>query len=113
MKLIMCATKFGICRTWYLLISPRQRFPKFMPLAMPASKYVVSLRFGEKEFVGEGPTQQAAKHDAAAKALEEIVDVEEATPSISNGIKIEGISGRLKMGQPVYQVASHSIKRYP
>ena len=38
----------------------------------PAStpSFVVSLKVGVKEFVGEGSTAQAAKHAAAAKALQ-------------------------------------------
>ncbi|CAG2064009.1 unnamed protein product, partial [Timema podura] len=31
--------------------------------------FVVSLRVGAREFFGDGPTAQAARHDAASKAL--------------------------------------------
>ena len=35
----------------------------------PHATYYVSLRVGQREFVGEGRTRQLAKHNAAAKAL--------------------------------------------
>ena len=38
------------------------------PTSTPS--FVVSLKVGVKEFVGEGSTAQAAKHAAAAKALQ-------------------------------------------
>ncbi len=31
--------------------------------------FYVSLRVGQREFIGQGPTRQAARHNAAAKAL--------------------------------------------
>ena len=31
--------------------------------------FVVSLRVGSREFFGEGPTAQGARHDAASKAV--------------------------------------------
>lgn len=34
--------------------------------------YTVLLRVGEREYPGVGPSVQAAKHDAAAKAIEDI-----------------------------------------
>lgn len=34
--------------------------------------YTVRLRVGEREYPGVGPSVQAAKHDAAAKAIEDI-----------------------------------------
>ncbi|KAJ4449022.1 hypothetical protein ANN_00416, partial [Periplaneta americana] len=34
--------------------------------------YLVSLRVGIREFLGEGPTAQAARHDAASKALHQL-----------------------------------------
>ncbi|XP_046673659.1 double-stranded RNA-binding protein Staufen homolog 2-like isoform X3 [Homalodisca vitripennis] len=38
----------------------------------PPSLYKVTVKVGEREFHGEGLTAQAARHDAAAKALEEL-----------------------------------------
>jgi double-stranded RNA-binding protein Staufen len=31
--------------------------------------YMVCLRVGAREYLGDGPTAQAARHDAASKAL--------------------------------------------
>lgn len=31
--------------------------------------FYVSLKVGQREFIGEGPTRQDARHDAAKKAL--------------------------------------------
>lgn len=36
------------------------------------SLYKVNVKVGEREFSGEGPTPQAARHDAAAKALDQL-----------------------------------------
>jgi double-stranded RNA-binding protein Staufen len=33
---------------------------------------MVSLRVGTRDFLGEGPTAQAARHDAASKALHQL-----------------------------------------
>uniref|UniRef100_A0A1B6FUP6 DRBM domain-containing protein n=2 Tax=Cuerna arida TaxID=1464854 RepID=A0A1B6FUP6_9HEMI len=38
----------------------------------PPSLYKVTVKVGEREFHGEGLTAQAARHDAAARALEEL-----------------------------------------
>ena len=40
------------------------------PRPTPSPNFVVSLKVGSKEFVGEGSTAQAAKHSAATKALQ-------------------------------------------
>ena len=40
------------------------------PRPTPSPNFVVSLKVGCKEFVGEGSTAQAAKHSAATKALQ-------------------------------------------
>jgi len=38
----------------------------------PPPVFYVTLKVGEREFSGQGKTAQAAKHDAAAKALLEL-----------------------------------------
>lgn len=38
----------------------------------PPSLYKVTVKVGEREFSGEGLTAQAARHDAAAKALDQL-----------------------------------------
>ena len=35
--------------------------------------FYVSLKVGQREFIGQGPTRQAARHSAAAKALKVFV----------------------------------------
>ena len=40
------------------------------PRPTPSPNFVVNLKVGSKEFVGEGSTAQAAKHSAATKALQ-------------------------------------------
>ncbi|KAJ9592174.1 hypothetical protein L9F63_001290, partial [Diploptera punctata] len=42
------------------------------PGGFQQSLFVVSLRVGAREFLGEGPTPQAARHDAASKALHQL-----------------------------------------
>ena len=42
------------------------------PGGFQPSLFVVSLRVGTREFLGEGPTPQAARHDAASKALHQL-----------------------------------------
>ncbi|XP_014208195.1 double-stranded RNA-binding protein Staufen homolog 2 isoform X2 [Copidosoma floridanum] len=38
----------------------------------PQGMYLVSLKVGEREFIGRGMTGQAARHDAASRALEQL-----------------------------------------
>ncbi|KAJ8918732.1 hypothetical protein NQ315_015052 [Exocentrus adspersus] len=54
----------------------------------PGDPYTVRLRVGEREYPGQGFTVQAARHDAAAKAIEHIKqlgDVEETENALSPG----------------------------
>uniref|UniRef100_V5GT21 Double-stranded RNA-binding protein n=1 Tax=Anoplophora glabripennis TaxID=217634 RepID=V5GT21_ANOGL len=54
----------------------------------PGDPYTVRLRVGEREYPGQGYTVQAARHDAAAKAIEHIKqlgDVEENENPLSPG----------------------------
>ena len=41
-----------------------------VPRPTPTPNFVVSLKVGSRDFVGEGSTAQAAKHSAAAKAIQ-------------------------------------------
>lgn len=43
-----------------------------MPSGFHTPMFYVSLRVGAREFFGEGGSPQAARHDAASKALEEL-----------------------------------------
>jgi hypothetical protein len=42
------------------------------PGGFQPSLFMVSLRVGARDFLGEGPTAQAARHDAASKALHQL-----------------------------------------
>jgi double-stranded RNA-binding protein Staufen len=44
-------------------------FRYFYPFPVPPLLYQVELSVGGQQFNGKGKTRQAAKHDAAAKAL--------------------------------------------
>lgn len=46
-----------------LFIFFRYHYPRMMRV------FYVSLKVGQREFIGEGPTRQDARHDAAKKAL--------------------------------------------
>ena len=66
----------------FLILYSFYNLPKFVPRytsrwskgsaprPTPTPNFVVSLKVGSREFVGEGSTAQAAKHSAAAKALQ-------------------------------------------
>ncbi|KAJ8950336.1 hypothetical protein NQ318_021196 [Aromia moschata] len=60
----------------------------------PGDPYTVRLRVGEREYPGQGYTVQAARHDAAAKAIEHIKqlgDIEDPEKSLS------GENGQVQM----------------
>lgn len=54
-------------RLWFF--SPLFIFRYFYPFPVPPLLYQVELSVGGQQFNGKGKTRQAAKHDAAAKAL--------------------------------------------
>lgn len=51
------------------LLTPFLLFRYFYPFPVPPLLYQVELSVGGQQFNGKGKTRQAAKHDAAAKAL--------------------------------------------
>ena len=58
------------CNYTLLLFRYTSRWSKgSAPRPAPTPNFIVSLRVGVKDFIGEGSTAQAAKHAAAAKAL--------------------------------------------
>lgn len=52
--------------------------------------YKVNVKVGDREFCGEGHTAQAARHDAASKALEQIrtLPLEENNMETNAGCKL-------------------------
>lgn len=57
-----------------------------------AAVYRVSVKVGEREFQGEGPTAQAARHDAASRALEELRNLPvDANNRVCKGYTVEGL----------------------
>lgn len=50
------------------------RFPTYNRGVLPEPQgfYLVTLKVGEREFIGRGMTGQAARHDAASRALEQL-----------------------------------------
>ncbi|KAJ8979892.1 hypothetical protein NQ317_017515 [Molorchus minor] len=60
----------------------------------PGDPYTVRLRVGEREYPGQGCTVQAARHDAAAKAIEHIKQLGVVDDGDSN---ISGEGGQMQM----------------
>ncbi|CAD6219320.1 GSCOCT00004912001.2-RA-CDS [Cotesia congregata] len=82
----------------------------------PEGLYVVTLKVGEREFIGQGVTGQAARHDAASRALEQLRQLplpEEITPTTTNengaSPGIEDFNPELK--SPVSLVHETALKR--
>ncbi|XP_011298017.1 double-stranded RNA-binding protein Staufen homolog 2 isoform X2 [Fopius arisanus] len=76
--------------------------------------YFVTLKIGEREFVGKGVTAQAARHDAASRALEQLRQLplpEEVTATVTeNGsTTVEDPNAELK--SPVSLVHETALKR--
>ena len=70
-KLQICRIIFNLIIIHFLLDRFTSRWSKgSAPRPTPSPNFVVSLKVGNKEFVGEGSTAQAAKHSAATKALQ-------------------------------------------
>ncbi|KAH0549247.1 double-stranded RNA-binding protein Staufen homolog 2 isoform X2 [Cotesia glomerata] len=82
----------------------------------PEGLYVVTLKVGEREFIGQGVTGQAARHDAASRALEQLRQLplpEEITSTTTNengaSPGIEDFNAELK--SPVSLVHETALKR--
>nr|CAH7764588.1 unnamed protein product [Callosobruchus chinensis] len=63
----------------------------------PGDPYTVRLRVGEREYPGQGFTVQAARHDAAAKAIEHIKQLEQSDGSQSSSVES---GGQMNGGEP-------------
>ncbi|XP_043283859.1 double-stranded RNA-binding protein Staufen homolog 2 isoform X2 [Venturia canescens] len=63
-------------------------FPQFAPGFTPKREklYLVTLKVGDREFIGRGATGQAARHDAASRALEQLkqLPIPEECPNAGN-----------------------------
>ncbi|XP_059615052.1 double-stranded RNA-binding protein Staufen homolog 2 [Phlebotomus argentipes] len=70
--------------------------------------YRVTLTVGERKFVGVGATQQAARHDAAARALEVLKPITTDSPSQDVSL-VEDINTELK--SPISLVHEMALKR--
>ncbi|KAK0172168.1 hypothetical protein PV328_005517 [Microctonus aethiopoides] len=79
--------------------------------------YVVTLKVGEREFIGQGVSGQAARHDAASRALEQIRQLplsEETTQTTvsENGTAASGIEDpNAELKSPVSLVHEMALKR--
>ncbi|ESP03356.1 hypothetical protein LOTGIDRAFT_82984, partial [Lottia gigantea] len=58
------------------IYNQRYRYPR------PTRTAYVSLKVGQREFIGEGPTHQAARHTAANKALRILKNLPTPTPPV-------------------------------
>nr|CAI5853229.1 unnamed protein product [Callosobruchus analis] len=63
----------------------------------PGDPYTVRLRVGEREYPGQGYTVQAARHDAAAKAIEHIKQLEQNDGSPNSSVES---GGQMNGGEP-------------
>lgn len=79
--------------------------------------YLVSLKVGEREFIGRGLTGQAARHDAASKALEQLRQLplpEEVTNTcntVENGTMGDAKDPIAELKSPVSLVHERALKR--
>ncbi|PSN36981.1 Double-stranded RNA-binding protein Staufen [Blattella germanica] len=82
--------------------------------------FLVSLRVGAREFLGEGPTSQAARHDAASKALHQLKPLplpEDTLQHCDAGIQENGTSCGLEndpnadLKSPISLVHEIALKR--
>ncbi|GAB0093202.1 Maternal effect protein staufen [Sergentomyia squamirostris] len=71
-------------------------------------QYHVTLTVGEREFVGVGTTQQAARHDAAARALEVLKPITSDTVNPDTSLA-DDINSELK--SPISLVHEMALKR--
>ncbi|XP_012226621.1 double-stranded RNA-binding protein Staufen homolog 2 isoform X2 [Linepithema humile] len=79
--------------------------------------YLVTLRVGEREFTGRGLTGQAARHDAASRALEQLrqLPLPEEVTSVNNATENGALSGiddpNAELKSPVSLVHETALKR--
>lgn len=78
--------------------------------------YTVRLRVGEREYPGVGPSVQAAKHDAAAKAIEDIKQMSNDVESckVTNDVQQETTTNNdlnTDLKSPISLVHEIALKR--
>lgn len=85
------------------------------PMAQPVPEvYKVTLHVGERTFLGEGHTLQAARHDAAARALEVLKPL---TPDTANAVSdshntsIDSDDPNSELKSPISLVHEMALKR--
>ncbi|XP_062540493.1 double-stranded RNA-binding protein Staufen homolog 2 isoform X4 [Armigeres subalbatus] len=85
------------------------------PMAQPVPEvYKVTLHVGERTFLGEGHTLQAARHDAAARALEVLKPL---TPDTTNAVSdshntsIDSDDPNSELKSPISLVHEMALKR--
>ncbi|KAJ8684218.1 hypothetical protein QAD02_020010 [Eretmocerus hayati] len=88
----------------------------------PQGIYLVTLKVGEREFIGRGVTGQAARHDAASRALEQlrqlplpeelVTSTVTVSESVTNGTASAGIEDpNAELKSPVSLVHETALKR--
>lgn len=77
--------------------------------------YLVTLKVGDREFIGKGVTAQAARHDAASRALEQLRQLplpeEVATTVSENGSTTGTDDPNAELKSPVSLVHETALKR--
>ncbi|PNF27239.1 hypothetical protein B7P43_G05304 [Cryptotermes secundus] len=90
------------------------------PGGFQPSLFMVSLRVGTRDFLGEGPTAQAARHDAASKALHQLKSLplpEDSLQHCDAGIQENGTTCGLEndpnadLKSPISLVHEIALKR--
>ncbi|XP_058795500.1 double-stranded RNA-binding protein Staufen homolog 2 isoform X2 [Phymastichus coffea] len=86
----------------------------------PQGVFLVSLKVGEREFIGRGTTGQAARHDAASRALEQLRQLPLPEEIANNSVTITDTAGNITGGiddpnaelkSPVSLVHETALKR--
>ncbi|CAG0878827.1 unnamed protein product [Darwinula stevensoni] len=88
----------------------------YMPRAPygPPSIFCVSLRVGNREYIGDGHTVQAARHTAAAKALQELRNLplpEQANQNDSKPNDIKALDPNADLKSPISLVHEVALKQ--
>ncbi|PNF27237.1 hypothetical protein B7P43_G05304 [Cryptotermes secundus] len=100
--------------------NPRYHHYGKSPGGFQPSLFMVSLRVGTRDFLGEGPTAQAARHDAASKALHQLKSLplpEDSLQHCDAGIQENGTTCGLEndpnadLKSPISLVHEIALKR--
>lgn len=98
------------------MFNPRLPYNRGVPTEMQGL-YLVTLKVGEREFTGRGLTGQAARHDAASRALEQLrlLPLPEEVASSNNSNESGTLSGiddpNSELKSPVSLVHETALKR--